>query len=138
MAEIRVHLIITKFNCSGSDISRILDICPTETWRKGDPVAPNAWILCKDDRWMFTSPVVDETNDFTEQVHALLSAIEDRAHKFKGLPKDVEISIYCAVDDCRIITDAKFTREQIALLANIGASIEFDVTTYEDDNEEEE
>ncbi len=124
-SEIKVKLVIADFECSPEEITKILEINPTKTWLKGEPVLPTARNFHKQNGWVLQSPNNSVNSTVDAQVESLLSIIAPHVDKFATLPKDVYIELSCVIfTDSDRFPAVGFSYNTIRMLAKISGSMQ--------------
>jgi hypothetical protein len=136
--EIKANLVITDFECFPDEITRILGIQPTETWRKGDSILSIAKNIRKQNGWILKSIIDPKNNTVNVQVESLLSIISPNIEKFANLPSDAEVELACIVYINRTgesigFPEIGFSSNTISVLAKINAVIDIDLYCLSDD-----
>ncbi len=124
--EVAVRLYITHFECSPTEITRILRLSPTGTWRAGDLIGRSKTLRNKVNGWRLHSPL-PETTGPEEQIEALFRKVRPAAPRFKKLPKNVKVQLLVAIHAC---DDSQRTMEisaeTIQILAQIRGTLSFE------------
>jgi hypothetical protein len=124
--DIWVYLFVRRFDCSPDDITELLGIAPTKTWRVGEKIYETGTITRKDNGWQLGPIRKSRSESVESQVTALMGTVGSAAERFSRLPPESAVVLFCAV----YMTSAPavgFTAEQVAFLSRIGAAIEFDL-----------
>ena len=122
--DIRVTLRLVGFEGSPEEITNLLGIQPTETWRRDDPV-PDTLLRRRDNCWMVAAPC-EPTIPLGEQVDILLEFVLPAATRFATLPPDVIVLLSCAVYDYTRDVVLALSKVAVQRLASLGAEIDID------------
>jgi hypothetical protein len=129
--ELIVELRVMGFDCHPSEITKLLKLQPTSTWIKGELVSKsgrgikkneeNGWALRAD--WKSTEQPID----FSDLFDDLSKRVFPVKERFAELSKESSIQVAC----CAYIREyaPAFTLDEptIRLLADINASVDFDI-----------
>ena len=139
--EIRVSVVIYDFDCAPEEITRLLGIQPTRSWRLGDPVSYADRLLpgasapkTKQNTWILDGPRSNSPS-LAEHAERLIEIVMPAASRFKKLPQGTGIALNCAVYDYERRAILEFSNETLRALALIGADISmsyYDMTDWED------
>ena len=129
--EISVELLITDFSCDPTEISKLLNIEPSRTWLKGDPIGQKGFRKYKENGLImeFKQQKAGETP--SQLLDRLLTVVAPNTDKFKDLPAGtvVEISTIIYLYDSTF--GLNLSSDQIKALANLNASIDVDLYRLE-------
>jgi hypothetical protein len=127
-SEIKAKLIVRNFECSPEEITQLLNICPTQIWRRGEPVTSRAKNVHKNNGWLLASPCDPVGSSIESQIDSLFSVVAPHADTFAKLPVGTNVELYCVmyVADYRepIII---FPSDTVKMLAKLGASVGIDI-----------
>ena len=126
--KISTRLNVVGFSGEASEITRVLRIEPTKTWREGDLRDPKATIKHRDNGWSLKSPVDPHHTTPGESVAALLAVLPD-LEAFNRLPTEAEVWLSCTIYGLTERPYFELSAESLAKLASIRASL--DVDTYD-------
>ena len=126
--QIITRLNVVGFSGEASEITRVLRIEPTKTWREGDLRDPKATIKHRDNGWSLKSPVDPHHTTPGESVAALLAVLPD-LEAFNRLPTEAEVWLSCTIYGLTERPYFELSAESLAKLASIRASL--DVDTYD-------
>lgn len=137
--EIQVCLRVTEFECSPDEVSKILNIAPSDTWLIGELIdkTNRATIRHKQNGWEICSRLHDESlsssSELQPHISNILDIVRPYRNNFEQLPSGsfVELScvIYVYMDQKPAIhIDAVSVHE----LAYINASIDIDYYYFVD------
>jgi len=121
--ESKTQLFITHFECSPDEITKILGISPTATWRKNDPIPKSTGGVRKVNGWRLESPV-KPTASPEGQINSLLEIVAPNINRFKQLPTPSEVELSCAIyayDESQRVFG--FSLQTVQLLAKMNATI---------------
>lgn len=108
------------------DISKLLAIEPTESWRKGD--AGNYAKARKDSVWCLHSPLPRTNTCLFEHFEALLALLRPRAEGIRALCARFSISFVCTGSyDGTSSPGFYLSKENISFLASVGLSLDADL-----------
>lgn len=125
-SEIKVGLGIHDFECEPEEITKIIGLTPTQTWKKGDQILKTI-MKYKANGWRLSSPCDPFSSTVEEQVNALLDIIIPHAPVFSKLPRGTYIELSCFMYTYKERPLVGFTAEQVKKLAQIGAAIDLDI-----------
>lgn len=139
-----VTLSLVSFDCDPDEISKHLDLCPTEFVRKGQSFPPprHPDYRAKYNVWRFKPSQLFESSPphHTEMGIALRpfrGALESRLDRIATLPacRRKDSSVYVAPNP--VTPSFAFDPESLAFLGRLGLPFEIDVQNYtpDDDNE---
>jgi hypothetical protein len=130
--EIIVSLSITKFECSPSEITRILGIMPSKTWKKSDLIDKRALIKYKENGWRVSSSLSKNENLKTH-IEDLLQIIIPHKAKFRNLPSFCCIELSCCIYVYHEVPEISFSVSTVKLLSELQAEIDVDLYYLADD-----
>ena len=133
---LKVRFIVSDFECASDEITRILGLQPTTTWRRGDRI-PRTTMARKQNGWRLDSPAMP-AGDFEEQFNVLLKVVMPHSEKFKNLPPQSEVELSCVIyvyDQRPVIS---FSADAVRCLASIGATIDVDYYDLTEESEDKE
>src|SRR5438874_502023 len=85
-SQVLVRLNVTDFECPAEEITRLLGLSPTRTWRRGEKVHPRAQNTHRQNGWSLSAPCDPYTTGLEEQVEALLRLVAPHVDRFATLP----------------------------------------------------
>jgi hypothetical protein len=108
-------------------ISQLLNLSPSECWRKGDP---GRYVPArKDSGWCFHSPLPRDNTNLGEHVEALMEVLKPRADALRSLGRRFQTYFVCTGKYDSTCSPALFLgKETLAFLAFI--EVEFDADLY--------
>jgi hypothetical protein len=92
---IQVKYILTNFLVDPAEISRILGIQPSRTWRKGEMI-PKTSLPHKSNGWLLESGLSDKA-EFEDHLDSLANAVAPAINKINQLPDGTEAEISCVI-----------------------------------------
>jgi hypothetical protein len=124
--EIKVSLKIHDFFCDASEITSILGISPTETWKKGEPTTQRGIVKYKSNGWVYRI-IRNDVVLAGEVIDELINIFKDKLSNFEKLPQEcyIEFSIVGFLD--KGMPSFFFGKQNIGFLHAIGAEIDFDL-----------
>jgi hypothetical protein len=134
--ETKVRLHVYDFECSPTEITRILGLNPTETWLRGDKVLPVADNTLKENGWRLASPLHPINTPLDEHLDALSSLVLPRATAFSMLPTGSIVEISCVICSFTHRPVIHFSQEHVAAATSLKASIDVDVYDLSGQREE--
>lgn len=137
MWEIVTRLNVMSFQEASAEITAIIGVEPTATWREGDLRIPAATIRHKENGWQLRSPV-DPHNTTPEQSVASLLALLPNLSVFKRLPQATEVQLTCTIYGLTERPYFYLPHDLILQLAEIGASLDIDPYDLSSDADEGE
>jgi len=132
--EITVELLITDFQCSPEEISKILDLSPSGGWEKGDiveSVVPRSRKIIRKENCWFLEPKPESKNgSIEEQSKSIFQIIGSKIKNFKNLPLNAYIELSCCmyIYDQNIMPEIHLNNKITKNLALINS--EFDLDLY--------
>ena len=131
--EVFCSLCIIGYNFEPDDISKILDLVPSTTRRRGEPwtkpeslYGPGKKVrIAKEDYWEIEAPGTPRS-ELEDEVNALLEILMPKAKRFANLPADIEVMFSCAVYAREDTPAMYFTKQQIRQIAELGVSLDID------------
>ena len=126
-SQVMVSLRITDFECPAEEITRLLGLSPTRTWRRGEAVhlrAHNA--RHRQNGWRLSAPCDPSTTGLAEQLEALLCLVAPHAEQFAALPPGSEVELSCFIYACNHRPVITFSADAVRRLARLGAAIDVD------------
>ncbi len=124
---VEVALRLTGQGFSPGDVTAMIQLAPTKTWRAGDSVQ-GTLLKRKNDAWVFGLPQ-RETYDLDAVVRELLNAIEPYAEKLAeaathfSLEKEISFGIYINAET----PSGWFAADTLRRLASLGAHLDLDL-----------
>jgi len=139
--EIRVSLVVHQFACTADEITSVLGIKPTQSWRQGDaasyanrlPKGKSAPTK-KYNTWIVEAPPTD-SRSLADHLDGLLSQVAAARSKFKLLPEDAAVWVNCVVYDFQRSAVLALPNKALRAIAEMGADIDiayYDMTDWED------
>jgi hypothetical protein len=125
--EAHAWLFVGDFDCEHEEITAILGIQPTKTWKRGDRVLPIAQNVHHENGWILDSPLEVVNSTLEDQVIALLAIAVPRRDAFLRLPSDATVHVGCAVYGYAHRPIVSLSRDAICGIASLGASLGIDV-----------
>ena len=124
--EIYAELVISSENLTPDQINTLIDIKYDKSYLKGDTIHPsiirvkrNAWIMCS--RVNRNAPLQAHVEDILNRVFSKIVNFKELAEQH-----DVEVDFNCVVNT--LDRPAMFfTKEQVAAIYKMGASIDIDL-----------
>ncbi len=92
---IQVKYVLTNFVVDPAEITRILGIQPSRTWRKGE-IIPKTSLPHKSNGWLVESGLAN-TAEFEEHLDSLATALSPTIKKISNLPNGIEAEISCVI-----------------------------------------
>lgn len=127
--RIQLSLNIINFNCSADDITELVKVQPTETWKVGDPIGKTL-LKRKQNMWLLSSGIIEESS-FDEHVKSLLKKIKPNLDNFVkvGLLYPVELScaVYIYGDNGESTPWIHFDKESLSIFNKVSAEVDFDL-----------
>ena len=131
MSEIKVGLLVTDFECDPSEVTRIINLEPTFTWRTGDLISKTGKGTAKhkENGWEWCLPPLEgaEGVDFSVLFDRFVAEIAPIQERFKLLPSNHYVQLSC----CAYIKEQApaFVLDSsiLQLLASINATVDFDI-----------
>jgi hypothetical protein len=124
--ELRVSFRITGFACSPEEISKVLGIAATETWRSGDAVQRtqmrrhvNGWVLRSD---------IEDITRMEPHVVSLLGKLPTDLASLSSVCGTWEAELACAVYTREQMPELNLSSKTVARLAQLGAAVDVDVS----------
>jgi hypothetical protein len=126
------YFYVTNFEGDASEISKQLQLIPTETRHKGDTI--NAYRQRSRSDWHLHSPLPRTENAQDSHLKALLELLESKRE---------QVLKVCSMYDCGISCVGYYTDENpgfhldsdlISRLASFGLSVDFDLYCHHDEN----
>jgi Domain of unknown function (DUF4279) len=125
-SHIDVYLVIRTATVEPREITRILGITPTNTWRVGDLVHPPASRAFKDNGWELQAKNSRDV-ELTKYVENLMAKLNGKLDRFASLPAEAVMYVLCDICDHEFRrTDLSLSKKAIQGLANLGVDIEID------------
>jgi hypothetical protein len=108
------------------EISKLLDIEPTESWRKGDP---GIYVKArKDSAWCLHSPLPRTNTCLFEHFEALLALLRPRVKEIRELGERFSTSFVCTGSyDGTSSPGLCLSKNDIAFLASAGLDLDADL-----------
>jgi hypothetical protein len=134
-SHIDVYLVVRGSGIDPKEISRVLSIKPTRTWRSGDLVHPPAIRQHKDDGWMLKANY-SQGVQLTKYVEALVERVEPKADRFQNLPPAATVYIRCDICDHEFRRTALgLSKKAVQGIARLGAELDIDYYDLSDNDE---
>jgi hypothetical protein len=124
--ETIVSLSITEFECSPSEITKILNITPSKTWQKNEPIDERIVARHKENGWRISSSLSKESN-LEEHIKNLSQVIIPHKAKFKNLPSSSYVELSCCIYVHHEVPEISFSANTIQLLSELQAEIDIDL-----------
>ena len=123
--EIFIYFRIKGFDCEDNQISNLLDLVPSKTWRKGDIKAPNTILKHKENGWVLSiyKKNIRYVDNGLEYLFKLIKKSKKELALMKNVTKTFSIALYFQESAPSITYDSKI----ISFLNEIGAEIEHDI-----------
>ncbi len=130
-SEIKAKLIVRGFECSPEEITQLLNIYPTQTWLRGEPVSSRAKNVHKSNGWLLASPCDPVGSSIEAQIGSLFSVVVPQAEAFAKLPTGTKVELYCVI----YVADYRdpviiFPTDTVRILAQLGASVGIDIYDF--------
>lgn len=132
--EVKARLLILGFECPAEEITKVVGVVPTQTWRRGDRVSPVATNVHKENAWVLHSPADPHSASPEDAVRALLGTLPSMK-AFRSLPDDVEIQLTCTVYGHSERPYVYLPAELVERVGELRASLDidtYDLTSTED------
>ena len=123
--EISVRFVISDFECDPEDISKLLSITPTVTWRVGESIAGTIR-RHKENGWRLDSPM-NRSQEIDEQIKGLLSQLEPKAELLRHLAEDFYSEFSCIIYAYDYVPSINLSNETLSRMADLGAAIDIDL-----------
>lgn len=126
---VRAKLIISGFDCTPEEITKILGISPHKTWLCGEKTTPKSIICYKSNDWLFSTPLFSiQESGLEKQIDLLMSTIKLAVESFKNLPENVSVTVSCPfyVNNPKSLALGVST-EAIQTMAKINAYLDIDL-----------
>jgi hypothetical protein len=123
------------FACAPDEITAILGILPSRTELRGDPV-PETILKKKHNRWIYDAPSETSTA-FSEQVDRLMEALLPSAKRFRDLPTDSTVMVFCAVYDYERDVILEVSTRAVKAMSELGAKLSIDYYDLSETGERE-
>jgi hypothetical protein len=122
----KISLEIYGFNCDPSDITKIIDVNPTLTWKKGDRPSKDSIKKYKYSRWLYEI-TMENIKYVGYLLHKLADVFKDKADNFSKLPKEhgIKINICASLENGEQILF--FDKAIVDFTHKIGAEIDFNL-----------
>lgn len=127
--QIKVRLIIYGFSCAADEVSEILELTPTRTWKAGDLVAQSKVVL-KHNGWLLQAPIDAKACTFEEAVTSLARLVLPKKDRFSGLPFGSQVEFSCVVYDYDGSVCLGFSKDDIHVMCAIGAYVDIDYNPF--------
>ncbi|MCG8538692.1 MAG: DUF4279 domain-containing protein [Clostridia bacterium] len=129
--NVNVEFVVTGELFNPKDITRLLNIQPTEEWVKGDNV-PNRKIVRSYTCWCY-GVGVEESFDINNQLVKILGMLNPRREILKEIKKDYDVEYLVLItikieDDMKPIMSIKLPI--IEMMSDIGAEFDIDLYIY--------
>jgi hypothetical protein len=112
------------------EISQMLGLEPTESWKKGDPGKYNP--SRPDSGWCFHSPLPRSETNLLLHIEALLPILEARADAVRALAERYETQLVCVGKYDGSASPGLFlSRETVALIASLRLAIDEDLYYFD-------
>ena len=127
--EIQLDLVLTQFKEEADEISSILGLKPTKSWRQGDQIQRTT-LKRKENGWDLSSGI-SPSEGFEKHLASLIQQIRPSIHKFAQLPSNTEIELSCAVhiheEGEQSLPWIHLDHKTITILNQLGADVDFDL-----------
>lgn len=122
--KISVALVVTGFDCHPDDVTEVIGVSPTDTWRTGELIrSPD--IRKKTNGWRLQSPL-GEMMHLEPHVRWLLDQLPTEIPKLPGTtPPSIDLS--CAVIIVEQAPSITLPLDVLQKLARLGADLDIDV-----------
>lgn len=121
----KVYILISDFECSPTEISRILGLVPEKTFLKGDTITPSI-LKRKFNGWCYSPPQIDQLH-FEKAVIEILNNVKE-LNRLSEVTKYFEAQITCAIDKGEEQFPSLYlSRETVKRLSGQNCSIDIDV-----------
>jgi Domain of unknown function (DUF4279) len=117
------YLSITGVGCH-EDVTKILEICPSEAWNAGD-LNPRNGAKRKFMQWRLHSGL-DDTHSIDEHVSSIFLVIQAKANLMRNLWLEYDLTLQCVGYYPEGSHGNYFSREVIRQAANLGLGIDLD------------
>lgn len=123
--EIKIRLSISGFSCPPEEVTQVLGLSPTKTWRRNDSI-PRTIMVYKENGWRLEAPGSPYAS-VEKQCTVLMERITPRLEAFKELPPGSEVELSCVIYVYHNERPSlSFSPEVIRTLATIGGLIDID------------
>lgn len=130
--KMRVELCITSTNIDADQITSLLELAPTKSWKVGDSILGTT-LRKKTNGWCFSVSDYKIQLDMAELARPLLERLMAKSSLIKSVCKDNNLQ--CELSYAVYITDetpiAHFDQKLISYLENLGASMDIDIILTE-------
>jgi Domain of unknown function (DUF4279) len=127
-ASIKARFTLTGMNVNPDEISRVIGLTPTKTWRSGEERA-NSDLRWEHDGWMLSTSE-QASLDLAAEIQKLLESIRTRTkeinrarNQFK-LDAEIGCSVYIEDHQAPVV---HFDREILKAASELGADIDIDI-----------
>jgi len=123
--EIFIYFRIKGFDCEDKQISSLLDLVPSKTWRKGDIRVPNTILKHSENGWELSiyKKNITYVDNSLEDLFKLIKKSKKELSLMKNVTKTFTIALYFQETAPSITYNSKI----ISFLNEIGAEIEHDI-----------
>lgn len=136
--RIHVFLSVGEFApAPPSEITELMGLEPTEMWERGEPVPGHPTAHRTFSRWTLESPL-ERSKSFEDHLDALLLILEARADQIRRVKERFAAGIGCAAYFRSVNPGFHISETQLARLAALGLSLDFDLYCLGAGSDEEE
>jgi Domain of unknown function (DUF4279) len=126
--EISISLSLAEFKCDPDEISTLLGIVPTETWRVDELINPRGTLRYQYNGWALKSQL-DTSAGLEEHMESLLKQLEPQWEIFTELGNcyDIEFSCVIYMEFGDQVPAIHFNKDILQKVANLNAEIDVDL-----------
>jgi hypothetical protein len=125
------YFYVTDFECDATEISKQLQLVPTETRHKGDTINAHRKRLRND--WHLHSPLPRTENAQDRHLAALLELLESKREQVLKVSATYDCGISCVGYYTDENPGFHLDPDLISRLASFGLSVDFDLYCYHDE-----
>ncbi len=127
--EIYAELVITSASMRPDEITLLVGLEPTESWRTGEIFGAANVRRRKENGWVLASGL-DRSKDLSQHLASLMAKIAPRSEQLRNLA-DCSIEVACVLYAYDYVPAMHFDSAIVSLVAAIGAEIDIDLYNLE-------
>lgn len=123
--EIKVRYSLSGFKCDPEEITRLVGLRPSKTWRMGDLIegtirrdAENGWRI---------DSGLPNSSSLEEHLDRLLTLLEDKKENIAALAESCYSEVSCIVYAIDYVPALTFEKEHLRRIVALGACIDIDL-----------
>ena len=130
------RLVVSNFECSPEEITRLLETPPTQAWLRGDLVSPSGTLRRKANGWQLDSRVDPTSADVPEAIQDVLAQLPDQS-LFARLPPGSYKEMSCTIFTYDHRPGVHLTSDIIKALASYDVELDLDIYDFSSESDDD-